>query len=110
MWKKIITLFLMLIIIAIIYKSFSKETKKVYIDEVLTQEEIGSTERSVLDYIRNTKYTNDVYLEERNYIANDNVYKITIKVNGYKLYEAYVDLNKKDREGKYNNFVLVEKK
>lgn len=106
--KKFIILLLVVIVIAILYKVFSKE-EKTYIDEVLTQEEIGMTERLVLDYIRNTKKANNVYIEECTYLENDNVCKITIKVNDYKLYDAYVDLSKKNDEGKYDYFVVVER-
>lgn len=109
MLKKFIALLFVLIVITISYKCFFKE-KEIYIDEVLTQEEIGMIERSVLDYIKNTKNTNDIYLEQRDYIENDNVYKLTIKVKGYKLYDAYVDLNKKNNEGKYDNIVVLERK
>lgn len=108
MLKKIIFLLFILIVIKISYKSFFKE-KDIYINEVLKQEEIGMIERSVLEYVKNTKNTNDIYLEQRDYIENDNVYKITIKIKGYKLYDVYVDLNKKNNEGKYDNFVVLER-
>lgn len=104
---KILMIFICFLVVFII-NFFIHNDKKVYIDDILTQEEISETERSVTGYVKNITYAIDVRIIDREYVESSNEYKLIIRVSGYKLYEAIIDLTKKNSEGKYSFFEVVE--
>lgn len=106
--QAIVILATILICIYVFYYIYS-HNDKVYIDDILTQEEISEVERNVIYYVRNSRYIGYASIEDRKYDEKRNVYNIVIKGSDNKIYQAVVDLNRKGKNGKYNNFEILEK-